>query len=396
MKHSISFISLLVLFLLIGGLCSVAAATEETRTFTDDLGRTVELPVTIDKVIPSGNLALSVLIAYDPSYLASCGTGLPTNSDKYLPEFAARNLPVTGALFNASGTVNYEEVMNLAERGVDVFIDVGQIKSNTSEGLDEFTRISGIPAVFISQDSLEDIPDSYRKIGEVLGETGRGDELYSYMKNWIDTFRDGMESRKRVTATQINLIDGNTLYLLGGFNEDKTLGYQSTALSTFADNIITANTAKGLGDNYGMEEVLRIFSEKNPEYIFIAGSPDHRNYLEFLANPSFSELSAVKNGHVYEIPKDCPYLWTAQPFSGWGICGMIWIANILYPETFDYNAKEMVQEFYQMMIGYNLTDAEYDELTVMNKPAASTPLPFAGIFAGIAVAAVFAFVKRRG
>ena len=68
MKHSVSLVSLFVLFLLICGICASAAAAEETRTFTDDLGRTVELPVTIDKVIPSGHLALSVLIAYDPKY----------------------------------------------------------------------------------------------------------------------------------------------------------------------------------------------------------------------------------------------------------------------------------------------------------------------------------------
>ena len=393
MKHSVSLVSLFVLFLLICGICASAAAAEETRTFTDDLGRTVELPVTIDKVIPSGHLALSVLIAYDPEYLASCGDGLPANADRYLPAVAALNLPKTGAIFYSGGTVNYEEVMQLAARGADIFIDVGQKTEGIGESLDEFTRISGIPSVFISQNSLAEIPSSYRKIGEILGENERGEELYAYMKNWIDTFETGMQSVNKTTAAQINVIDGNNYYLLGGFNEDKSLGYQSTALSTFADNVIAAKTPKGLGDIYGMETVLRIFSEKDPEYIFIAGSPEHRYFRDFLSNPSFAGLSAVKNGHVYEIPKDCPYIWTAMPFSGWGICGMIWIANILYPETFNYDAKEKVQEFYQKMIGYNLTDAEYDALTNVSVPA-STPGPVAGVLGGLAAAALV-FVRGR-
>lgn len=394
-KSPISLVALMILFLLIGGLCSAAAAAEETRMFTDDLGRTVELPASVDKVIPSGHLALSVLIAYDPKYLASCGGGLPANADRYLPELATQGLPKTGAIFYSSGTVNYEEVMNLAELGADVFIDVGQKIDGAGEALDEFTRISGMPAVFISQNSLEEIPDSYQKIGEILGETERGCELYSYMKGWIDTFETGMQNASRPTAAFINVIDGNNFYLCGGYNKDKSLGYQTTALGTFADIIVAAQTNKGLGDIYGMEELLRIFSENEPQYVFIAGSPEHRYYWEFLENPSFAGLSAVKNGHVYEIPKDCPYIWTAQPFSGWGICGMIWIAHILYPETFNYNTKDMVQEFYQKILGYNLTDAEYDALVNVSVPA-STPAPLPGVLAALgAVFTVFAARVRR-
>ena len=384
--------AVLLILLLAGCLIPAAAAAEDTREFTDDLGRTVIIPADIEKVIPSGHLALSVLLSYDPSYLASCAAGLPKNAEKYLPAFSALNLPKTGSAFYASGNINYEEVLKLSKKGADIFIDVGQKLDVIPETLDEFTRISGMPAVFISQNSLEEIPDSYLKIGQVLGDTKRSEELYSYLKNWVDTFRDGMKSVKKVTAAQINMIDGNTYYLLGGPKEDGSLGYQSLALSTFADNVVTAKTNKGLGDIYGMEEVLNLFTEKDPDCIFIAGSPDHRYYTEFLSNPAFSNLSAVKNGYVYEIPNDCPYLWTAQPFSGWGICGMICIANLLYPETFSYNAKEKIQEFYRVMIGYNLTDEEYDELTQVKKTA-STPLLPAGIIAGLFAACLL--LRRR-
>ncbi|HJJ46310.1 MAG TPA: ABC transporter substrate-binding protein [Methanocorpusculum sp.] len=384
----IKYISAVLTAILLAALIFTgAAAAEDTRTFTDDLGRTVTLPAEITKVIPSGDLAISVLISYDPKYLASCGNELPAHADKYLPEFAALNLPKTGGLFSTTGTVNYEEVMKLAEQGANLYLDVGQARTDIGASLDAFTKTTGIPAVYISQNSLEDIPLSYQKIGKLLGEEKRGEELSTYLQNWVSTFRSGMKNVEKVSAMQINLIDGNTYYILGGISEDGSFGYQSLPISTLSNNILTAKTNKGLGDMYGMEEVMRLLSEKDPEFIFIRELNNHANYRAFLENPVFADLSAVKNGHVYEIPSDCPELWTAMPFSGWGFCGMIWMANILYPDTFSYSGKEKVQEFYQKMIGYTLTDDEYDKLT-STASSAKTPLPIVGILAGFAGAAL--------
>lgn len=387
------YTALLLLIAVLSSAFISGAAADNSRTFTDDMGRTVVLPETVDKIIPSGNLAISILTSYSPEYLASCGNDLPPNSDKYLPKFAELNLPVTGNILGSAATVNYEEVMRLASLGVDVYVDAGQKKGNVAELLDGFTKTSGLPAVFISQNSLEEIPESYRKIGYVLGEDKRGEELYAYLKDWVDTFTEGMKSVEKVSAAQINMIDGNSMYILGGFNDDRTLGYQSTPISTLADNIVTAKTNKGLGDLYGMEETMNILQKNDPDYIFISGTKDHAHYTAFLENPLFAELSAVKSGNVYEIPADCPYLWTAQPFSGWGICGMIWMANIMYPEIFNYDAKEKIQEFYKVMIGYSLSDEEYDELTG-RKHTAKSPVPFAGIAAGLAAALLFTLRRR--
>jgi len=391
MKH---VTQLVVLTMMASLLLSGAAIAEDTRTFTDDLGRTVTLPADVDKVIPSGNLALSILIAYDPKYLASCGNDLPSNSATYLPGFAELNLPRTGNLLGSAGTVNYEEIMRLEKLGVDLYIDAGQKKGKVADSLNSFTNTSGLPAVFISQDSLADIPGSYQKIGVLLGENERGEELRSYLQGWIDTFENGLKNVKKAKAAQINMIDGNTIYMLGGFNNDKTLGYQSTPISTLADNIITAKTNKGLGDMYGMEEAVKILQENDPDFIFIAGSKDHAYYRSFIENPVFSNLSAVKSVSVYEIPTDCPYLWTAQPFSGWGICGMIWMANIMYPDIFNYSAKEKIQEFYKMMIGYDLSDKEYDELTGFSSSTQS-PAPVAGLIAGLGIATLVLSRTRR-
>ncbi|HJJ31506.1 MAG TPA: ABC transporter substrate-binding protein [Methanocorpusculum sp.] len=395
MKHVSSVVLILLLAALT--LTGAAAAADDTRTFTDDFGRTVVLPQVVDKVIPSGNLALSVFIAFDADYLASSGSGFPASAEKYLPKFYAADLPKTGALFASANTLNYEEVMRLSKLGVDAYVDVGQAKAGISESLDSFTNVTGLAGIFISQNSLEQIPASYRKIGEILGDTERGEELYTYFQGWVDTFNKGLEGKKKVSAAQVTAIEGNSINLMGGFNEAKTLGYQGTPINTLADNIVVAKGNKGTGDEYVMEEAINILTAADPEVIFVNGAADHAYYTKFIE--AFPTLSAVKNGRVYEIPADCPYIWTSSPFSGWGICGMIWMANILYPDTFNYDVKDKIQEFYRVVIGYNLTDEEYAKLTEKSAAAksasAKTPAPVFGIAAALIAAGLFAALRRR-
>lgn len=389
-------ICILTLLLLITCLCTTAA---EAETFTDDFGRIVSLPSEVNKVIPSGDLALSVLISFDPDYLASCGNGLPSNAEIYLPDLFAKHLPATGNILSSAVNVNYEEIMNLAEQGVDLYIDAGQKKTGISEELDRLTSVTGMPAVFISQNSLDSIPQSYKKLGVLLGEEERGDELCAYLQGWIDTVRSGMETMEKKTVCQIPMIEGNDIYLLGGFNEEKSLTYQGMVVNTLGKNIVVAQSNKGIGEPYGMEGVMNILYENDPEFIFVDGSINHERYLAIVNNPAFAELSAVKNGNVYEIPAFCPYVWTSSPFSGWGICGFIWMANLMYPDVFDYDVKEKVQEFYRTMINYELSDEEFADLTMYSLPAkkdsaAQSPLPVAGLVTGLAAVVILAVRKH--
>lgn len=387
---------LAVLILVAGCTTGFAIAIDDTRIFIDDFGREVVLPATVDKVLPSGPLAFSVLMSFNASYLASSGTDLPPHTDQYLPEIYAMHLPQTGGLLMSSKTVNYEEIMRMHELGVDAYVDVGQAQSGLADMLNEFTETSGLASLFVTQNSLLEIPESYRKIGEILGDTVRGGELYRYTKGWVDSIAEGMKkvesSGKKKSALHITSIDGNTISLLGGFTADGAYGYQGTVVNTLADNVVTAKSNKGAGDPYGMEEVLNILLASDPDVIFINGADNHAYYNAFMTNPAFSGLSAVKSGEVYEIPSNCPYSWMPRPFSGWGISGFIWAANILYPDVFNYDTKEKIQEFYKVMINYTMTDEEYAGLTSVSSQA-SSPMPIAGIIGGFVAAGIY--LSRR-
>ena len=60
------------------------ATQNETRTFTDSAGRTVEVPPKIDRIAPAGHTATQVLLTMAPDKLVTISTELTADQAKYL------------------------------------------------------------------------------------------------------------------------------------------------------------------------------------------------------------------------------------------------------------------------------------------------------------------------
>ena len=88
------------------------AATEAESgaiTFTDDLGRTVELPAQIDKICPSGFTAQQVLLTMAPDKMVGLAQELNDDQLKIFGEKFA-DYPVFGAVLGAKDDLNREAV----------------------------------------------------------------------------------------------------------------------------------------------------------------------------------------------------------------------------------------------------------------------------------------------
>ncbi|MBQ0070729.1 MAG: hypothetical protein KBS81_02545 [Spirochaetales bacterium] len=88
MKKTLLFLLLLLLFL--GGLSAEPQRErreeKETISFLDDAGRIVELPVTIERVAPSGGVATIMLSALSPEMMTNTDSRPSGEQLKYLPK----------------------------------------------------------------------------------------------------------------------------------------------------------------------------------------------------------------------------------------------------------------------------------------------------------------------
>ena len=117
-------------------------------SFTDSLGRTVELPETLERIVPSGNLAQLVLYSIAPERIVGWSSRLSGSAVEYFVQDVV-NLPVFGTFYGKKANLNKEALMSADP---DVVIDMGEIKGTREEmaaELDDLQNSIMIPVIFI-------------------------------------------------------------------------------------------------------------------------------------------------------------------------------------------------------------------------------------------------------
>lgn len=332
-------------------------AAEEQATevvFTDSAGREVTVPAEITAIAPSGHTANQILLTFAPEKMVCLSQDLTEDQLKYFDASLAE-LPITGAAFGAKGDMNKESV---AATGAQVIIDTGEFKDGLAEDLDALQEQMGIPVVFI-ETNLDGYGDAYRMLGELLGMEERGEELAVYCEN----------AYAETEAAMANIPEEervNVAYLLGdaGLNAIAKDSYQSTVIDMCANNVVVLENPSGSG--MGNEISLEQIAVWDPEMIVFGGGSIYDTVGD---DAAWAQISAIANDNYYEVPTD-PWTWLNNPPTVNQILGLQWFPRLCYPDAFDTDMQTVVTEYYKMFYGYELTDAEYQELTAKAQPKA--------------------------
>ncbi len=336
---------LLAALLLLSMACSGSPTVQipQTRTFTDSVGRTVEVPYALDRVAVSGPLAQIVLFALCPDRLVGIASKWDNSAEQY---FDAKyyDLPFLGQLYGGKGELNLETLLN---SGAQVVIDVGEPKKTVVEDLDALQAQTGIPFVHITAPTAG-MGDAYHKLGELLDMPAEAEVLAAYCD--------------RVYARTIQIADAvekkNLLYITGdqGLNVIARGSYHAEVIDLLSNNlaVVDSPSSKGTGNEVDMEQILLW----NPDVILF--SPDSI-YGDVADRPEWQTVSAVQSGRYYEVPFG-PYNWLGFPPSVQRYLGMMWMSQLLYPETAQYDLYEAVKEYYELFYHADLTFEQFDAL----------------------------------
>jgi len=343
-----------------------AAATPEATatpaptsfTFTDSAGRAVELPVNIEKVAVSGPLAQIALFALCPDKLAGVASAWDATAEQYLAT-EYYNLPELGQLYGGKGELNLE---TLLASGAQVVIDVGEPKDTIVEDLDALQAQTGIPFVHITATTAT-MGDAYRMLGELLNMPTEAETLAAYC--------DEMYARTDEIAGSVEKV--NLLYCLGdaGLNVIANGSYHAEVIDLLSNNlaVVAEPSGKGTGNEVDMEQILLW----NPDVILFA--PDSI-YATVADDPAWRQVNAIKNGSYYEAPFG-PYNWLGFPPSVQKYLGMMWMAQLLYPDAAQYDLYAEVAEYFRLFYHCDLTQAQYDALVANSIGAQAAEQPAA-------------------
>ncbi len=323
---------------------------EGTRVIKDMAGREIEIPNTINKVFTTSPVGTIALYSIDPTKVAGLNKEISPAEAKYLdPEF--QKLPILGTYKDAQSG-NEEEILAAKP---DVIISMGNVDEKWVSAADESQERLGIPFLMVDS-SLDNLDETYKFLGDLLGEEERAKELADYCKETIDNSKE--------LASKIADADKVSVYY--GDGEEGLVTNVAGSLHAEAIDLVGAKNAAEIkveqssgGEDVSMEQVLAW----NPAKIIATKGRGGSNgaYEVIKSDAKWSTIDAVKNGEVYAIP-DAPFNWFDRPPSVNRIIGVRWLGNILYPEVFDIDIKQETKDFYKMFYHKDLTDDDVTEI----------------------------------
>ena len=324
-------------------LLAVALPAAAARDFVDDAGRQVSLPDRIERVYAAGPPASVLVFALAPDKLIGWTRAFRPDEAAWIPERYAR-LPELGRLTGRGNTANVEVV--LRERP-DVIVDVGSTAATFASLADRVQQQTGIPYVLLDG-RLESTPAQIEKMARVLGAEARGRELSSYAARVIGELRakiDAIPPASRPEVYYARGPQGLTTGLAGSINVEM--------IEFLGANNVAARQRGGLA-NVGLEQVILW----DPG-IIVTNDPNF--YREVWKQPVWTSITAVRKKRVYLSPH-LPFGWFDYPPGANRLIGLLWLAEILYPDRFRHDLRRETATFYKLFYHRAPSEAQLDRL----------------------------------
>ena len=369
-KHILFFTALLAVFaVLISAGCVTTDSPGDSEgmiTVTDAFGREVSIPENPEKiaVVGSGSMRYFVYLGIDLDDVCAVDyqdSKLNIQTVNVRPYALANpeilEIPEVGP---AKGVVDNEKLLM---SGADILF-MGGASSSNAEVANEIQEKTGMPVVMFYTGNYvtdaEKIQATLLMLGEILGKEQRAKDLIAYF--------DAVEAdlKKRVAGLSAE----ETVYV-GGVSYNGVHGLDGTDPTYYPFAVLNIKNAAAEVTSVSQTGYAQISKEKllawDPDFILVDLSTltaaEGGALVELKNDPSYRELTAVKNSMVY----------TVNPHTSMNVnhettlANAYFIGKLLYPEQFeDIDPVKKADEIYTFVVGepvFDLLSANVDNLS---------------------------------
>lgn len=359
-KHILLFTALLAVFaVLISAGCVTTNSPGDSEgmvTITDAFGREVSIPENPEKiaVVGSGSMRYFVYLGIDLDDVCAVDyqdSKLNIETVNVRPYALANpeilEIPEVGA---AKGVVDNEKLLM---SGADILF-MGGASSSNAEVANEIQEKTGIPVVMFYTGNYvtdaEKIQDTLLMLGDILDKEQRAKDLIAYF--------DAVEAdlKKRVAGLSAE----ETVYV-GGVSYNGVHGLDGTDPTYYPFAVLNIKNAAAEVTSVSQTGYAQISKEKllewDPDLILVDLSTltaaEGGALVELKNDPSYRELTAVKNSMVY----------TVNPHTSMNVnhettlANAYFIGKLLYPEQFeDIDPVKKADEIYTFVVGEPVFD----------------------------------------
>lgn len=321
------------------------AGNTQTRTITDMLGRTVELPTQVDSVIGIGSSSLRII-----SYLESVDKVVGVEQSELEDNVACpyrhayhdelSQLPVIGDGGSKGVTPNEEAIMQANPEVI-----IASIDKDAADSLQERT---GIPVVGITAGDLvfdQEFYDNIGLVGQVLGKEERATQIVDYVEE--------TEQDLKARTADIDQTDVASAYA-AGISYRGSHGFAGTE-AQFApfDSVSVKNIVDSEGVSGAFDIDLEAITAAQPDFIFVESNNLSLVKDDYQANPEyFQNLDAVNNNQVYTLISYRFYATNAEL----ALANCYQVGAVAYPDRFaDVDPTEKLDEITEFFLGEPLS-----------------------------------------
>jgi ABC-type Fe3+-hydroxamate transport system substrate-binding protein len=267
----LSFFSFSLLLLTLAACSPRQEVSPQTTIVTDDLGRSVRVPDTIERVVTlAPNLTELVFVAGAGSRLVGV-----TTADDFPP--AIDSLPKISAL-----PLDFEA---LARLNPDLVLATDQV--NSLDAAETFNALD-IPVYFFSYNDIDGLLHSLRTTGDLLGTPAQAAAAADSLQAALDVL--GQRTKDTDKPLTLFLIGDDTLYAFG----DESYVHDLIALAG------GHSTTEDIGTNAPILSDEFVLTTK-PDVIFGAFGEEYDPARLLALHPTWDIVPAVVNGRVYSL-----------------------------------------------------------------------------------------------
>lgn len=322
----------------------------ETYVYTDDYGREVELRKDISKIVATGPNAQMVLYTIAPEMMVGLAESPTSAQQKYFPANYV-DLPTLGQFYGKKTSLNLEALMSTE---TEIIIDVGEVQEDGAEDMDSIQEQTGIATIFI-EGTMNTYPQTYEKLGKVLGKENEAAELSKYCQETLDLAEKAKSELEPKDVKSVMFGVNST-----GLNANVEGNIQASVIDTIgAKNALSPEKGEEASGKDGGNPVnLEYLYTVEPDYIvFGPGGP----YSNVKKDSQWNTLDAIKSDKFYETPGE-PFSWMSAPPCVNQVLGVRWLGHLIYPELYKNDIYKDARKYYKLFWHYDLSNDEVKKM----------------------------------
>ncbi len=204
----------------------------------------------------------------------------------------------------------------------------------------------GVRGIALSLNSFDDVKNNLTILGRVFGVEDRADYINHYCDSILKLVDDRVSSVPEDQRVSVVVLGEETGTVASDiYNTMEQMVSRAGGISVVPEDIATKTDFT----NVGLETIFKW----DADYIFLQSNWGELTDEQILSDPSWSNLTSVKNGHVYAIPSLADSWATATPSC---YLGVLYMSMQMYPDIYsDIDYEQVVLDFYKEVYALETT-----------------------------------------